>query len=115
MKIRQKAEKDLTDNRMVAEIKSTIEFLEDTKNRIKTEIPSCVNNFQYNLLSAYTIYCAITGVDGKIYLTNYLNKRQGLESPTLIIEKTSSNRSLYAIYKEEFEFLWKKSQESSTL
>ena len=93
---------------MEREIRDTISFLDDTINDIQKDAPNKAKNFQYKLLSTHVIYCSIMGIDQRIYLTNYLNKYQGKSSPTMIIEKTNNERSLYEVYKKEFEYLWKK-------
>ena len=108
LEVRQYAEKDLVRDRMLAEIEDTVEYLKDVKEKIQNCTPNNAKNFQYKLLSTHTMYCSIMGIDQRIYLTNYLNKYQGLSSPTMIIEKTDSKQSLYKIYKEEFDYLWKK-------
>jgi len=107
LELRQHAEKDDT-GKMKAEIRYTIKYLEDIKKGIQNDTPNNAQNFQYKLLSTHVMYCSIIGIDQKMYLTNYLNKYQGLSSPTMIIEKTNDKRSLYEVYKEQFEYLWKK-------
>lgn len=107
LELREHAEKDFID-RIGVEIRDTIAFLDDTINNIQNDAPNKAKNFQYKLLSTHVMYCSIMGIDQRIYLTNYLNKYQGKSSPTMIIEKTNNERSLYEVYKKEFEYLWKK-------
>lgn len=113
LRLRQYAEQDLRNNRMPAEINDTIDYLRDIKKEVTDRFPSKTDNFEYSLLSTHVIYSSIIGIDQKIILTSYCNKQQGLGSPTMLIEKTNSPRSFYQIYKEEFEYLWKKAKSST--
>jgi len=110
VRLRQHAEHDLSNNRIPAEIKDAVDFLDEIKQQVALEFPERVDNFEYKVISTHVIYFSMTAIDHVIRVTHYCNKHQGLDCPTLVIQKTTSPKDLFQFYSDEFEYLWKKGE-----
>ncbi len=108
LKLRQYAQKDLEHNAMPAEIMSTLDFLRDTRSELSKEAGDLDKRLQYKTLPSNVMYFSLMAIDDTMVVTSYCNKRRGQDCPTMLIDKTSSARSLYVHYKGEFEHLWRR-------
>ncbi len=109
-RLRQYAEGDFGIDRMHREIKDTLKFLGIIKNNVKTDNPEKAHCFEYRVISKYAIYFSMTCIDDRLRVSHYSNKSRGVDSPTMLIEKVASPRSLLNVYMEEFEYLWDKAE-----
>ena len=109
-RLRQYAEGDFGIDRMHRELQDTLNFLRTIENDIKTDSPEKAHCFEYKVLSKYAIYFSMTCIDDRLQVSHYSNKRRGVDSPTMLIEKVASSRSLFNVYMEEFEYLWDKAE-----
>jgi hypothetical protein len=113
LRVRQYAEDDTEEDRMRTSIHDTLRYLTALKADLAEEGGDVAERFEFRVLARLTIYCQLTGIDDRLQVAHYCNKRRGVDSPTFVLEK-AGDRSLYAVYREEFEYLWKKAAETTS-
>jgi hypothetical protein len=83
-------------------IELVLNSLKDYKDKVEVKV--------INDMIVYTDIAIVSYKDGReiIYASPYSGYRSGVDSPLFVIEKVKENDDLFDLYKNEFEFMWKK-------